>query len=130
MSIIKLVVLQVSSITGLFLGYYIAPDQPLTSFMPSEEETQLFKYIELHICFIIGFAVSIVTLAFNKALECSTIAPIVTVSIVGVIYGSASYIRMGEYPQFHLLPTVAYLCGLLTAYGVEKLSKDISHKYS
>ncbi len=126
MRYVKLFVLQVSSVVGLFLGHYIAPDRPLYPFMPSKNESELIKYIELNIYLVEGFIVAAITYFVSKLLKQSLLSSLIIILTTGILLSQLDSIRAGELMfQFYFFPTLAYLCGTLAFFGLVKVCNDL-----
>lgn len=125
MKAIKLILLQVLAFLGVVVGCFIAPEQPLYPSIPSEEQCELIKYIEIHIVIVTGFVVALISVFSSKLLKLDFVFGLIATLISGLLFGSVDYIRVGEFPSFNPILVVSYLFGLTSFCGLIKIVEHL-----
>lgn len=106
---------------GFFLGNYIAPEVPLSPFLPQECESQSIKIAELYRAFVVGVVVSIIAMLSSLLLKCGYFHAIIATLIVGAASNLLDFIKFGELSTYNLKWNLAFFCGLIVILGLIKV---------
>ncbi len=125
MIIIKLISLQILAILGLLVGSLITPEPPLYPFFPSDYESELIKYTEIHINLMMGFIVATISVFSSKFLKLPYLYAFIAAIIAGVLFGLIDSFRVGEIPPLNFLLVTSYFFGLVLVCGFIKIIEEI-----
>lgn len=121
----KLLLLQSMAIVGLFSGKLIAPEVHLSTFMPSSNESELIHYTDMHINFILGFVVTIVSMAGSKVLKLPLIFALIVTITAGVLFGLTNSIRSGVNPSIDTALMLSYFLGMSSMLGLMRITAEL-----
>ena len=121
-SIRKTLLLFSLTVIGLLVGVWLGPQEPITSFLPIQSESEAFKQAVNTIALVSGISTSIFAFVAGYFMRASNLQVIASVVIVGLFYISLDFIRFGQLTTGNLIWLSIFALGMLPVWGLERLS--------
>ena len=125
MIVVKLLLLQIMAIIGLFAGKLIAPEVHLSTFMPSSNESELIHYTDMHINFILGFVVMFASISGRKVLRLPLACAFFVTIFAGILFGFTDSLRAGVNPSIDYPLMFSYFLGMSSMLGLIKITDEL-----
>ncbi|MCG7537944.1 hypothetical protein [Pseudoalteromonas sp. OOF1S-7] len=90
------VILFLTAIIGLLTGLWLSPQVPITSFIPTQEESDAYKAAVNILAFISGTSSSLLAFVGGNMLKVNNTRIVTVVVIVGLLYLCIDLIRFGQ----------------------------------
>ena len=96
--------------------------EPITSFLPTQSESEDFKQAVNTIALVSGGSTSIFAFVAGYFIRAPNVQVIASVVIVGLLYISLDFIRFGQLTSGNLIWLSIFVLGMLLIWGLERLS--------
>lgn len=123
----KLVGLYTLTLLGFFLGLWLSPQLPITSFLPTESESSAFKEAVWFLAFITGVITSIFSLIGSHYLKLKYVYSVIAICLTGLLFNSFDLIRFGELTINNLVWLGVFLIGFLLIFILIKMVKMVKN---
>ncbi|GGP58973.1 hypothetical protein GCM10009347_26720 [Shewanella algicola] len=110
------------TVIGFLIGIWLAPHEPITSFLPTQSESEDFKQAVNTIALVSGVSTSIFAFVAGYFISAPNVQVIASVVIVGLLYISLDFIRFGQLTTSNLIWLSIFVLGMLLIWGLERLS--------
>ena len=110
------------TVIGFLIGVWLAPHEPITSFLPTQSESEDFKQAVNTIALVSGGSTSIFAFVAGYFIRAPNVQVIASVVIVGLLYISLDFIRFGQLTSGNLIWLSIFVLGMLLIWGLERLS--------
>ena len=114
-----------AAVAGFLIGVWLSPQPQITSFLPTEAETDLYKNGINTSAFVLGVFTSIFAVIAGRILKISKINKICAVTLIGAFYIGIDSLRFGEFTLLNFNLLLMYLVGLVIVLSFEKLAMFI-----
>ncbi|WP_299268140.1 hypothetical protein [uncultured Psychrosphaera sp.] len=101
------------AVFGLLVGVWLSPQEPITSFLPTQSESEAYKGAVNTLAFVSGVCTSIFAFLAGCLLRFTYVQVATAVAIVGLLYIGNDIIRFGQLTLGNLMWLFIFGLGML-----------------